>query len=92
VAEGDGLLNRCTALKPYRGFESLRLRFSFVDFQRFTNFVFENLKDLKLFFTKLGSDEAKKSQFLEPHSPNFDPHKIVERVSRKSEPTLLELA
>jgi quercetin dioxygenase-like cupin family protein len=27
VAEGDGLLNRCTALKPYRGFESLRLRF-----------------------------------------------------------------
>ncbi len=26
VAEGDGLLNRCTALKPYRGFESLRLR------------------------------------------------------------------
>ena len=27
MAEGDGLLNRCTALKPYRGFESLRLRF-----------------------------------------------------------------
>ena len=26
MAEGDGLLNRCTALKPYRGFESLRLR------------------------------------------------------------------
>ena len=92
MAEGDGLLNRCRPLKAYRGFESLRLRFSFVDFQRFTNFVFENLKDLKLFFTKLGSDEAKKSQFLEPHSPNFDPHKIVERVSRKSEPTLLELA
>jgi hypothetical protein len=29
---------------------------------------------------------------LEPHSPNFDPHKIVEWVSRKSEPTLLEIA
>ena len=28
MAEGDGLLNRCTALKPYRGFESLRLRSS----------------------------------------------------------------
>ena len=28
MAEGDGLLNRCTALKPYRGFESLRLRVS----------------------------------------------------------------
>jgi hypothetical protein len=26
VAEGDGLLNRCTTLKSYRGFESLRLR------------------------------------------------------------------
>src|SRR5688572_22545713 len=25
-AEGGGLLNRYTALKPYRGFESLRLR------------------------------------------------------------------
>ncbi len=28
VAEGDGLLNRCRTLKSYRGFESLRLRFS----------------------------------------------------------------
>ena len=53
MAEGDGLLNRCTALKPYRGFESLRLRFSFVDFQRFAKVASENLKDLKLFFTKL---------------------------------------
>ena len=53
MAEGDGLLNRCTALKPYRGFESLRLRFSFVDFQRFAKVISENLKDLKLFFTKL---------------------------------------
>ena len=26
VAEGGGLLNRYRALKPYRGFESLRLR------------------------------------------------------------------
>ena len=26
MAEGGGLLNRYTALKPYRGFESLRLR------------------------------------------------------------------
>jgi hypothetical protein len=26
VAEGGGLLNRYTASKPYRGFESLRLR------------------------------------------------------------------
>ena len=26
MAEGDGLLNRCTTLKSYRGFESLRLR------------------------------------------------------------------
>ena len=53
MAEGDGLLNRCTALKPYRGFESLRLRFSCVDFQRFAKVASENLKDLKLFFTKL---------------------------------------
>ena len=83
MAEGDGLLNRCRTLKFYRGFESLRLRFSFVDFQRFTKVIFKNLKDLKLFFTKLEADEAKKGQFLEPHSPNFDPHKIVERVSRK---------
>jgi hypothetical protein len=29
VAEGDGLLNRCTTLKSYRGFESLRLRSSY---------------------------------------------------------------
>ena len=28
MAEGGGLLNRYTALKPYRGFESLRLRHS----------------------------------------------------------------
>ena len=27
VAEGDGLLNRCTGSNPYRGFESLSLRF-----------------------------------------------------------------
>jgi len=31
------------------GFESLRLRFSFVDFQRFAKVIFENLKDRKLF-------------------------------------------
>ena len=67
MAEGDGLLNRCTALKPYRGFESLRLRFSLVDFQRFTKVVFENLKDLKLFFTKLEANQAKKSQFFGPN-------------------------
>ena len=67
MAEGDGLLNRCRTLKSYRGFESLRLRFSFVDFQRFTNFVFENLKDLKLFFTKLGVFTGKKGPFLKPN-------------------------
>ncbi len=50
MAEGDGLLNRYTALKPYRGFESLRLRFSFVDFQRFAKARVKNLKDLKDFF------------------------------------------
>ena len=92
MAEGDGLLNRCRPLKVYRGFESLRLRFSFVDNQQLVKVVFENLKDLKLFFTKLGFDEAKKSQFLEPHSPNFELRKIIDHVSRKSEPTLLELA
>ncbi len=75
MAEGDGLLNRCRTLKFYRGFESLRLRFSFVDFQRFTNVIFKNLKDLKLFFAKLEFVKAKKSQFLEPPSPKFEPHK-----------------
>ena len=50
MAEGDGLLNRYTALKPYRGFESLRLRFSLVDFQRFAKARVKNLKDLKDFF------------------------------------------
>ncbi len=64
MAEGDGLLNRCTALKPYRGFESLRLRFSFVDNQQLVKVVFENLKDLKLFFTKLGFGDPKIRPFL----------------------------
>ena len=53
MAEGDGLLNRCRTLKFYRGFESLRLRFSCVDFQRFVKVVFGNPKDPKDFFTKL---------------------------------------
>jgi short-subunit dehydrogenase len=57
VAEGDGLLNRCTALKPYRGFESLRLRFSLVDFQRFAKARVKNLKDLKDFFEILRRTE-----------------------------------
>jgi hypothetical protein len=59
VAEGDGLLNRCTTLKSYRGFESLRLRFSFVDSQRFAKVIFKNLKDLKLFSTKFEAFEVK---------------------------------
>ncbi len=50
MAEGDGLLNRCTALKPYRGFESLRLRFSFVGVERLRKGVLKNLKNLKDFF------------------------------------------
>jgi hypothetical protein len=53
VAEGDGLLNRCTALKPYRGFESLRLRFFSVDFNALTKGLVKNLKDLKDFFAKI---------------------------------------
>ena len=50
MAEGDGLLNRCTDLNPYRGFESLRLRFSFVGMERLRKVGFENLKNLKDFF------------------------------------------
>jgi hypothetical protein len=66
VAEGDGLLNRCTALKPYRGFESLRLRSSFVDFQRFRKVIFKNLKNLKLFSQSLGLRSRKRDNFLGP--------------------------
>jgi hypothetical protein len=32
VAEGGGLLNRYRVVKPYRGFESLRLRHPLADF------------------------------------------------------------
>jgi hypothetical protein len=77
VAEGDGLLNRCTALKPYRGFESLRLRFSFIDNQRFRKVIFKNLKDLKLFSTKLELTMPKNRQFF---TPNYDFLRSVNRI------------
>ena len=80
MAEGDGLLNRCTALKPYRGFESLRLRFSFVDVQRFAKARSKNLKDLKDFFEILRRTEDVTPQcersFL-PHLPTLEAFKAT---------------
>ena len=67
-AEGGGLLNRYTALKPYRGFESLRLRHLIFYNILNSQYIFEFRREIltPVLTPVLGSEKQGLARFQNP--------------------------